>query len=223
MADNGQRRTRLATWLGLAVLAGAAAGLVAVYVSGGFSGNGPATAAADCGDAPAVARGLDPLVKGEIAAFRPADRADDLSGLAFKATDGSAVTIGEAFAGRTVLVNLWATWCVPCRTEMPHLDRLQADLGGDRFSVAAINIDIGEAGESRARAFLDEIGVHALAFLSDPTTGVFKELRSRGLALGLPTTVLLDGKGCRLGVLSGPAAWDSEEAKALIRAAAGLG
>ena len=70
-----------------------------------------------------------------------------------------------------MLVNLWATWCVPCRSEMPALDRLEGDLGGDDFEVVAINIDLNN--EARARAFLDEVAIKNLAFYSDPTTGVF--------------------------------------------------
>ena len=220
---SGLRPMRLATWLGLTLLAGAVAGVAAVYVSGGFSGNNTVAATADCDGALTVARSLDPLARGEVAAFRAAEKPADLSSLAFKAADGSDTTIGKAYPGRAVLLNIWATWCVPCRTEMPSLDRLEQALGGDKFSVAAVNIDIGANGVTRAKAFLDEIGVTHLSFLTDPTTGVFKDLKGRGLALGLPTSVLIDGKGCRLGVVAGPAEWDSEDAKALIRAAAGLG
>jgi len=218
----GLQPTRVATWLGLTLLAGAVAGVAAVYVSGGFPGNNTLATSPDCDNALTVARALDPLAKGEVAAFRVADRPEDLSGLAFKASDGSDTTIGKAFRGRAVLVNIWATWCVPCRTEMPSLDRLEQAMGSGKFSVAAVNIDIGANGAARAKAFLDEIGVKNLAFLTDPTTGVFKDLKGRGLALGLPTSVLLDGKGCRLGVMSGPAEWDSEDARALIKAAVPL-
>src|SRR5690606_32039902 len=104
-----------------------------------------------------------------------------------------------------------------CRIAMPSLDRLQAPRGGDAFEIVAINVDIGS--EARAKAFLAELVVKDLAFQSDPTTGVCKTLKGRGLAFRLPTTLLVDGKGCRIGVLQGPAHWDSEEAKALIGAA----
>ncbi len=117
-----------------------------------------------------------------------------------------------------MLVNVWATWCVPCRAEMPTLDRLQAARGGKDFQVAAVNIDLNNP--ERAKAFLAEIGVKNLAFYSDPTTGLFNQLKGRGLGFGLPTTVLVDGKGCRLGVVEGPAEWDSPDARALIEAAA---
>jgi thiol-disulfide isomerase/thioredoxin len=159
-----------------------------------------------------------PLATGEVAAFRVADAPDRLADLAFNAPDGSPATLAD-FAGQTVLVNLWATWCVPCREEMPALDRLQGELGGDGFTVVAINVD--QRNTERARAFLDEIGVARLAFYSDPTIAVLNDLRRRGLAFGLPTTVLVDGKGCRIGGVEGPAAWDSDDAKKLIGAAIG--
>jgi thiol-disulfide isomerase/thioredoxin len=207
-------------WLGLAAVAGLLAGAGAVYFMGSWSGNGSAVASVDCAPAVAAAKRLAPLAKGEVAAFRPAEKQDPLLDLSFKAPDGSDTTLA-ALSGRTLLVNLWATWCVPCRTEMPALDRLETALGGDKFRVVAVNIDLKD--EDRARAFLADIGVRDLAFYADPTTGIFNSLKKRGLAFGLPTTVLVDGKGCRLGVMEGPAAWDSEDAKALISAALGVG
>jgi thiol-disulfide isomerase/thioredoxin len=222
MAERRRLTTRGLVLLGLAVLAGAAAGLGAVYVTGGFSGNGADVASADCATVPAIAKALETHAKGEVAAFQVADRPDSLSALSFKTPDGADTSLA-AFAGRTVLVNLWATWCVPCRTEMPALDRLQAALGGDKFSVAAVNIDIGASGADRARKFLGDAGVKNLALYTDPTTGVFKDLKKKGLAFGLPTTVLINGKGCRLGQVEGPAEWDSDDAKALIAAAIAAG
>ena len=100
---------------------------------------------------------------------------------------------------------------------MPALDRLQSSMGGKAFTVAAVNLDVTRP--ERAKEFLDEIGVTNLAFYSDPSLAVFNALKRRGLAFGLPTTLLVDGKGCRIGVMEGPAAWDSDEAKALIGAA----
>jgi hypothetical protein len=104
---------------------------------------------------------------------------------------------------------------------MPALDNLEAALGGDSFEVVAINIDLGDP--ERARAFLGEIGVSRLAFYSDPSAQVFSALKKRGLAFGLPVTLLVDGKGCRVGSVEGPAAWDSDDAKALIGAALASG
>jgi thiol-disulfide isomerase/thioredoxin len=201
---------------GLAAAAAAAAAL-AIYVMVLIPGNGDVTRAA-CETALAAAERAAPYARGEVAAFRVATEPDDLASLAFNGPDGGPVTLAD-LAGRTVLINVWATWCGPCRAEMPTLDRLEAELGGADFGVIPINVDLNAT--ERAKAFLTEIGVEHLPFYSDPTTGLFRELKRRGMALGLPTTILVDGKGCRIGVLEGPAEWDSEDAKALIRAAMG--
>jgi thiol-disulfide isomerase/thioredoxin len=198
-----------------AAIAGILAGTVAVYVRGSGNSNGGALAAT-CADALAVAKRVAPLAKGEVAAFRVADAAERFDDLTFRGPDGGDVTLAS-LAGKVVLVNLWATWCVPCRAEMPALDRLQSAMGGKGFTVAAVNLDVKNP--ERAKEFLSEIGVANLAFYSDPSLGVFNSLKRRGLAFGLPTTLLVDGKGCRIGVVEGPAAWDSDEAKALIGAA----
>ena len=171
---------------------------------------------ADCAGAVAAAAAVAPVVHGEVAAFLVANAPDLLRDLSFKAPDGSDTSVA-AFAGKTVLLNLWATWCVPCRTEMPALDRLEAELGGKDFSVVAVNVDVNDSG--RAQDFLREIGVAHLAFYADPSFAIFNKLKSRGLALGLPATLLIDPRGCRIGGVEGPAAWDSEEAKTLVRAA----
>ena len=204
--------------VGAAAVAGVLAGTAAVYVKLSGDGKPADVALADCAQALATAERIAPLARGEVAAFRIADAPDRLTDLAFNAPDGAALTLAD-FAGKTALINLWATWCVPCRAEMPALDRLQADLGGDAFTVVAINVDV--RAPERARAFLDEIGVRHLTFYADPTVAILDDLRKRGLAFGLPVTVLVDGKGCRIGVVEGPAAWDSGDAKALIAAATG--
>ena len=219
MSEKRQRISRRTTFLVLAAVAGVLAGAIAVYFMQSGHGNGP-VASGDCGGALAAAARTEPFARGEFAAFRQATEPDPLGELAFKAPDNADITLA-AFAGKTTLVNLWATWCVPCRVEMPALDRLETALGGKDFQVVAINIDLGA--QERARAFLAEIGVKDLAFYSDPTTGVFRALKGRGLAFGLPTTLLVDGRGCRIGVVEGPAAWDSEDAKALIGAAMASG
>jgi thiol-disulfide isomerase/thioredoxin len=202
---------RKITLLGLAVVAGAIAGALAVYFMA--VGDGNRTLAGDCAPAAAAAKRLAPLARGEVAAFRVSDPPERMEGLAFKDPDGADTTL-SAFAGRTVLLNLWATWCVPCRTEMPALDRLQTEKGGGGFQVVAVNVDLRNP--ERAKAFLGETGVKSLAFYSDPSNAIFARLKRQGLAFGLPTTLLIDGKGCRLGVVEGPAAWDSADAAALI-------
>ena len=218
MADTPVRPNRALPVLLGAALAGVVAGAVAVYVMASGNSNGDVTANADCAGAQAAAERAAPFARGEVAAFRVAEDPRNLADLAFKDPDGKPVTLG-GLGDKASLVNIWATWCVPCRTEMPTLDRLEAAMGGADFAVVPVNIDLNAT--ERAQAFLDEIGVTHLPFYSDSSGGLFKDLKGRGLAIGLPTTVLVDGKGCEIGVLEGPAEWDSEDAQALIRAATG--
>jgi thiol-disulfide isomerase/thioredoxin len=212
------RQTTRRRWplLGLAAVAGVLAGALAVYFM--QSGAGNVASGVDCSPALAAAARATPLAKGEIAAFRPATSADALDDLAFQGPDGKPLTIGS-FAGKTVLLNFWATWCIPCRKEMPALDRLQASAGGPAFQVVAVNLDLNQT--DKARAFLADTGVVHLPLYADPSMAVFTKLRGRGLALGLPTSLLVDAHGCRVGVVEGPAEWDSDDAKALIKAAEG--
>ncbi|MFC6447372.1 thiol:disulfide interchange protein TlpA [Shinella zoogloeoides] len=204
--------------IAIAGLAGLLAGGAAIYVKESLSGNG-AVASVDpaaCALAAERAAAITPFSKGQVAAMRTVDEHRPLPDLTFNGPDGKARTIAD-FAGRTLLVNLWATWCVPCREEMPALNALQKTLGSDRFEVVAINIDTGD--DEKPKAFLDETGVHDLAFYRDASMGVFNTLKKEGLAFGLPVTLLMDEKGCLISAMNGPAAWDSEDAKALINAA----
>src|SRR5690606_17294316 len=139
--------------------------------------------------------------------------------LTFTNNDGQQAKLSD-FRGRVALLNLWATWCVPCRKEMPALDELEDKLGGPEFTVLAINLDTGD--RTKPRKFLDDIGIKHLAYFEDPSTNVFQDLKRYGRSIiGLPATVLIDRDGCELGVLPGPAEWASEDALALIRAATG--
>lgn len=202
--------------VGLAAAGGAVAGLAAVYVIGGFGGNAGGAAAAGCEGAAATAAALKPFATGEVAAFLPASSPVSVADLSFTGPDGAPMRLADK-AGKTVLLNLWATWCAPCREEMPALDRLQAALGGDGFEVVAVNVDTRDDG--RDGRFLQEEGIASLARYSDRSMGVFNTLKGRALAVGMPTTLLVDGAGCELGVMHGPAEWDSKDAEALIEAA----
>ena len=168
-----------------------------------------------CPGARAKVAAIRPLVHGEIAALRLADAPRPMPELAFAGSDGAKMRLAD-FKGRTVLFNLWATWCVPCRQEMPALDRLEQKLGSKDFAVVAVNIDTARL--DRPKAFLKEIGVEHLGFYADPTAEAFQVLKTAGEALGLPTTVVVDANGCELGVMAGPAQWDSPEAMALLAA-----
>lgn len=210
----GQKRPFAINWRHGAAAAALAAVLAGVYVTLQDQGNGGDHAA--CAATEPLAASLDPLIGGEVAAFRVAKEPEKLSELAFNDTDGEGTTLA-AYEGRITLVNLWATWCAPCRREMPALDRLQTALGGEDFAVVPISVDTGE--RERAAQFLEGISVQNLPLYTDPSTKIFEALKVRGLAVGLPVTVLLDRNGCRLGHMNGPAEWDSEDAQKLIEAA----
>jgi thiol-disulfide isomerase/thioredoxin len=194
--------------------------LVLAFVLYGIKPPGEKKAAVspECRRTAELAARLKPLVHGEIAALSLAPRPKPLPELSFDATDGMKASLAD-FKGRTVLFNLWATWCVPCRQEMPALDRLQGMLGSKDFTVVAVNIDTARL--DRPKAFLDEIGVKNLKFYADPTAGVFQALKQEGKALGLPTTILIGKDGCEIGTMAGPAQWDAQEALTLIKATQG--
>jgi thiol-disulfide isomerase/thioredoxin len=118
-----------------------------------------------------------------------------------------------------VLFNLWATWCVPCRKEMPALAELQAKVGGPGFEVVAVNIDTRDP--QKPKAWLQEVGLGSdkLGYFADSSAKVFQDLREIGKAFGMPTTLLIDPQGCEIATLAGPAEWASEDALKLIRAA----
>ena len=202
--------------VGAAAVFGAAVLAAAVYVTLGGQGNGGV--AAECRAAVPQAAALDPLIGGELAAFTVAREPQLLSGLAFTGADGAPATLAS-FKGKVALLNLWATWCAPCRKEMPALDRLQGALGGEDFSVVPVSIDIGDP--ARAADFLKSIEVRNLPLLTDRSTKIFEDLKGKGLAVGLPVTVLLDRSGCSLGHINGPAEWDSADGQKLIQAAIG--
>jgi thiol-disulfide isomerase/thioredoxin len=124
--------------------------------------------------------------------------------ITFTDGDGRQQTLAD-FKGKLLLLNVWATWCLPCRKEMPTLDRLQQTLGGPDFEVVALSIDRG--GPDAIRKFFTEIGVQHLAIRVDPTSKAAGDLG----AVGLPTTLLIDRQGQELGRLIGPAEWDQPE------------
>lgn len=205
----------------IAAVAGVVAGAAAVYVKQVGSGNGTTetASAGDCQPAKAKGAALTPFTKGQVAAMAAAREPLSLETVAFKGADGQPLTV-QNFAGKTVLLNLWATWCVPCREEMPALNALQKSMGNDKFEVVAVNIDTGD--DEKPKAFRTDNGIDTLGYYRDSSMGVFNALKKQGLAFGLPVTLLLDGKGCLISAMNGPAAWDSEDAKGLIKAATAL-
>jgi thiol-disulfide isomerase/thioredoxin len=165
-----------------------------------------------------LARRLEPLAHGEVAAVHLTEEARKLPVLAFRDAEGQPKSLAD-WHGRTVLLNLWATWCVPCRKEMPALDALQDKLHGPDFEVVAINIDTRDP--AKPKAWLHDIGISHLAYFSDQNAKVFQDLKSVGKALGMPTTLLIDGNGCEIAALSGPAEWASDDGVKLVSAALG--
>jgi thiol-disulfide isomerase/thioredoxin len=194
------------------VLAAAGAGFL---YSGGPSGKeGISQARAeDCAGAAKVAEAVKDIAKGEVAAMNISKKPEKLPDYAFADPEGKPASL-SAFKGKTVLLNVWATWCVPCRAEMLELDKLQAELGSDKFQVVTVNIDTSRL--DRPKKFLEETGVKALTLYADPKANIFFELKQAGKALGLPATMLVDPDGCQLGLMNGPANWHSADAKALV-------
>ncbi len=207
----GRRKGPLAA---VAAVAGFAV-LAAIYGVVGASRNLGEPA---CRAALDVARRVEPFARGEVAAVRLADAARRLPDLAFHDASGQPKSLAD-WHGRTVLLNLWATWCVPCRKEMPALDALQAKLGGPDFEVVAVNIDTRNL--DKPKSFLQEVGVSHLSYYSDSNAKVFQDLKAIGKAIGMPTTLLVDPNGCEIASLAGPAEWASDDGVKLVSAALG--
>ena len=199
-------------------------GFGAVYVTRGQHDNAaqPVVAVQSADKPPAVVKSeaksgpkTEPKTEpktGQMAAFVAKKTPTALPEITFNDGAGKTLTLAD-FKGRTVLLNMWATWCTPCREEMPSLDRLQQQLGSDSFEVVALAVD--RTGVEAAGKFLKSINVEHLKLYADPTTKSGNVLR----VLGMPTTILINAEGKEAGRLSGPAAWDSDEAKKLIEAA----
>jgi thiol-disulfide isomerase/thioredoxin len=202
----------------LRLISGAAAVIILVVLAGVYGiahrRSNPADAA--CQAAVNTAKRITPLVRGEVAALSPAQTPFRLPDLAFKDAQGREVTLAE-WRRSTVLLNLWATWCVPCRREMPALDALQSILGGSDFQVVAVNIDTRDP--QKPLTFLKDIGITHLAYYSDPSARIFEDLKAAGKAFGMPTTVLVDPSGCEIGTMAGPAEWASDDGVKLVGAA----
>ncbi|NIK48291.1 thiol-disulfide isomerase/thioredoxin [Variibacter gotjawalensis] len=171
-----------------------------------------------CMAASAAGKRAAPHARGEVAAVAIPAQTKVMPDLTFASPDGQKKSLAD-FRGRTVLLNLWATWCVPCRKEMPALDELQAKLGSKDFEVVAINIDTRDL--EKPKRFLTETKIEKLAYYADPSAKVFQDLKAAGKAFGMPTTLLIDPAGCEIASLAGPAEWASEDALKLIRAALG--
>jgi thiol-disulfide isomerase/thioredoxin len=201
-------------------VAGVIVGLAGVYGIATLTRNVGGVAAKDgaCATAVELAKKIAPFARGEVAAVNMAKSPLMLPELAFQDGAGKPVSLAH-WRGRTVLLNLWATWCVPCRKEMPALDALEQRLGGPGFEVVTVNIDTRDP--DKPKAWLKEVGVVKLAYYADPAARTFQDLKSVGRAFGMPTTLLVDPQGCEIGTIAGPAEWASDDAIKLIQAALG--
>ncbi|KAB0677023.1 thiol:disulfide interchange protein TlpA [Aureimonas leprariae] len=216
MSDRGSeasaktRGRRIVSLVALSLVAGAAVGAVGVYVAETRSGN---AAAANCPLDDGLKQAIDAAARGEVAAVHALDAPFDARTIAFKDGSGAAKRVAD-YAGKSLLLNLWATWCVPCRAEMPALDALERQKGGTDLAVLPVNVDVG--GDEKPKDFYAETNLTALPFLRDETMGVFNDLKGQGLAIGLPVSLLVDKAGCARAAITGPAEWASPDGLALI-------
>lgn len=211
-----------------ALVLGVIAGAITVYWTAGPYGNGQnatkiaeekakiAEAAAACTMTDAKRTTMEAAATGELAAMRIAQKPVPLAHVGFQLDNGDDTSFGN-WKDRVVLLNIWATWCGPCREEMPDLAKLQEEYGGEDFEVLALNVD--RNGGHKPQEFLESINATALGLYIDPSNKTFQNLRSKGLVFGLPTTMIIDAQGCVQGVLAGIAHWDSDDARNLIEVA----
>lgn len=187
-------------------------GFAAVYVTMGPRDNASSPPVPAENAATAAEPGKAGPKSDTMAAFVTKKVPEALPDITFTDGAGKEVKLSD-FKGRTVLLNLWATWCAPCREEMPALDRLQEMLGSDKFEVVALSLD--RKGLEASKKFLDDTKATHLKLYADPSAKQGNVLK----IVGMPTTILIDGDGRELGRLAGPAEWDSADAKKLIEAA----
>lgn len=200
--DGGTGTRRLAFWVAVAGIVTVA--LVLAFVMIPATPRSPGQPTVPTSGTPADRLALSPL-----------DPPRPVPDLHFVTGEGRTSTLGD-FRGRAVVLNIWATWCIPCRVEMPALDRLQAALGSDGFEVVALSIDRG--GPPAVEAFYKEIGLRSLNIYVDPTGAASRALG----AVGIPTTLLIDRDGREVARKIGPAEWDSPELVGVIRRYLGL-
>ncbi len=205
------KQNRSMAWYAWFAAIAALAAFAAVYVTLGQHDN--QTVGTPWAEAPAatVKPSGNPLATGAMTTFVFKPQPAPLPDLQFVNGSGTEVSLAS-FHGKVVLLNVWATWCAPCREEMPALDKLQAALGSDKFQVVALAVD--KSGIEGAKKFLADIKAEKLEPYADPTAKEGTRLK----VIGMPTTILIDREGREIGRLIGPAHWDSPEAKRLIEA-----
>jgi thiol-disulfide isomerase/thioredoxin len=207
----GADSSRIPWWRAAAILVflGLIAAAYAMYPILNPPSNPAPPATATSGAPGSITRAM---ATGPLAAFVVKPQRPAVAELAFADGEGKPLKLSD-WRGKVILVNLWATWCAPCRKEMPALAALQSKLGGEDFEVLAISID--RKGAAASLAFLDEAKATVLKLYVDPSSKALGALQ----AIGLPASVLVDRDGREIGRLLGPAEWNAPEAERLIRAA----
>ncbi len=199
-------------------IAGLIAGVYGIYAIGTRNSNAPAAIASaeKAATASNPVGGDGPIdrsyARGDLAAFVIHKTRKDVADFSFFDASGKQHALSE-WRGRVVLLNLWASWCAPCRKEMPALAALEAKLGSDNFEVVAVNID--RKGAATAGKFLTENKATKLNLYLDPTASGLDKLK----AIGLPASILIDRQGREIGRMFGPAPWSGPDAERLIKAA----
>jgi len=130
--------------------------------------------------------------------------------VAWRDANGQEISLA-AFRGKVVMLNFWASWCSPCLRELPSINRLQARLGGDQFTVVALNVD--REGKSVAERYTRRLKLDKLALYIDQSNNAAKSMKLKNM----PTTIIFDAEGREVGRLVGAAEWDTEEAINLLK------
>jgi thiol-disulfide isomerase/thioredoxin len=194
-ADSGTGHTQLGIWVAAIAFFGGIAMLLAIWSRS---------------DNPSTANSAPPAFRGEVREFIPSSDPRPAPQTAFTTGEGQPTTLADA-RGRVLLVNFWATWCVPCVQEMGSLDRVQGALGVEGLTVLAISQD--RNGIDAVRPFYDKLGLANLGVYLDPKGTVAREFKVEAL----PVSVIIDRDGREVGRLVGPAEWDSQQAVTLLR------
>jgi thiol-disulfide isomerase/thioredoxin len=187
------------SWSVVLPLVAAAAAMGGIYAYHRLAQTGVETAGSASSVSPAASK-----APAAGFSFNAYETPRELSEVSFRDVNGEALSLSD-FKGKTVLLNIWATWCVPCREEMPTLDRLQEKLGGEYFEVVALSLD--QEGVSVVNDFYNELGIEHLKIYVDEQMSVPSQLS----VIGVPATLLIDRDGREIGRKLGPAEWDSPE------------
>jgi len=180
-----------------------------------FASTAIAQAASACSTDKAAALTLKNAARGLFSGLNFAEKPYYAGNLSFYAPQAQPTTL-EQFKGKTLLVNMWAMWCAPCRAEMAGLAQAKQQLGGEDFDVVAINMDRDNVDNNQIEDFLAEVGATNLALYRDDKMEIFKQVRREIPARGLPLTLILDAQGCVVASYAGAAPWGNEDAAHFI-------